>query len=290
METKKTSKNILGKIWYFPLTRIIIGLVACVAAGKIGQIGFDKLLDHTSISHEYKKLISVLVVAVIILLVYINLYRYYEKRKISELSTHKVGKNLLTGILLGFVLQSLTIGVIYLNKGFSVISVNSIAYLIPSLGMITAAIFEETLFRGIIFRITEEKLGSYIALAISALIFGALHLLNPNSTLISGLAIAIEAGLLLGAAYIYTRNLWFPIAIHFAWNFTQSGIYGASTSGGSVTKSLLTTKIAGPVIITGGPFGPEGSVQAVLFCSIATLVLMVLSHRQNKIIKPYWVK
>ena len=156
--------------------------------------------------------------------------------------------------------------------------------------MVTAAIFEEVLFPGIVFRITEEKLGSYIALAVSALIFGALHLLNPNSTLVSGLAVAIEAGLLLGASYMYTRNLWFPIAIHFAWNFTQSGIYGASTSGGAVTKSLLTSKIAGPVMITGGQFGPEGSVQAVIFCSIATVILMVLSHRQNKIIKPYWVK
>jgi membrane protease YdiL (CAAX protease family) len=290
METKKTTKNIWKRIFYFPLTRIIIGLVACVAAVKIGQKGLNKLLDYTAISHEYKNLVSVLAVAVIVLLVYINLYKYYEKRKINELSTDKLAKDLVTGLLLGFVLQSLTIWVIYLNKEFAVISVNSIAYLLPSLGMVTAAIFEEVLFRGILFRITEEKLGSYIALIISAFIFGALHLLNPNSTLISGLAIAIEAGLLLGAAFIYARNLWFPIAIHFAWNFTQSGIYGASTSGGIVTKSLLTSKIAGPVIFSGGQFGPEASVQAVLFCSVATVILMVLNHRQNKIIKPYWAK
>jgi len=290
METKKTSKSIWGKILYFPLTRIIIGLVACIAAGKIGQIGFGKLLDYTSISHEYKTLISGLLAATIILSVYIILYRYYEKRKISELSTDKLAKNLATGVLLGFVLQSLTIGVIYLSKGFAVISVNGIAYLIPSLVTVTGAIFEEVLFRGIIFRITEEKLGSYLALAISALIFGALHLWNPNSTLVSGLAVAIEAGLLLGASYIYTRNLWFPIAIHFAWNFTQSYIYGASTSGRAVAESLLTSKIRGPVIISGGEFGPEGSVQAVIFCLTATIILMVLNHRQNKIIKPYWVK
>src|ERR1700733_728439 len=143
METQKTSKNIWRRIFYFPLTRIIIGLVACVGIGKLGQTGFDKLLDYTAISHEYKTLISGLLAAVIVLLVYINLYKYYEKRKISELSTDNLGKNLLTGVLLGFVLQSLTIGVIYLNKGFSVISVNSIVYLIPSLVMVTGAIFEE---------------------------------------------------------------------------------------------------------------------------------------------------
>jgi len=290
MESKKTRENIWGRIFYFPLTRIIIGLIACAAAVKIGQTIFDKLLDRISISHENKILLSVLVVAIIVLSVYINLYRYYEKRKIAELSTKKLPKYLATGILLGFVLQSLTIGVIYLNKGFSVISVNSVAYVIPSLAMVTAAILEEVLFRGIIFRITEEKLGSYMAPAISALIFGAIHLVNPNSTLVSGLAVAIEAGLLLGAAYIYTRNLWFPIAIHFAWNFTQSGIYGASTSGHAITKSLLTTKIGGSQMISGGQFGPEGSVQALIFCLVATIILLVLSHRQNKIIKPYWVK
>jgi len=290
METKKTLKNIWGKIFYFPLTRIMIGLIACSAAVKIGQTGFDKLLDYISISRENKTLMSVSVVAIIVLLVYISLYRYYEKRKISELSTDKLVRNLVTGISLGFVLQSLTIGVIYLNKGLSVISVNSVGNLIPSLAMVTAAIFEEVIFRGIIFRITEEKLGSYTALAISALIFGAVHLVNANSTLISGLAVAIEAGLLLGAAYIYTRNLWFPIAIHFAWNFTQSGIYGASTSGHAIAKSLLTTKIGGSPMISGGQFGPEGSVQALIFCLIATIILMLLNHRQNKIIKPFWVK
>jgi len=288
METKQT--NLWGRIIYFPLTRIIIGLAACLAAVKIGQTAFDKLLDHISISHECKTLLSVLIVAIIVLSVYINLYRYYEKRKISEFSTGKLVKYLSTGILLGFVLQSLTIVVIYLNKGLLIISVNSMAYLIPSLTMVTAAIFEEVLFRGIIFRITEEKLGSYIALAISAIIFGAIHLVNPNSTLVSGLAVAIEAGLLLGAAYIYTRNLWFPIAIHFAWNFTQSGIYGASTSGHAITKSLLTTKIGGSPMISGGQFGPEGSVQALIFCLTATIILLVLSHGQNKIIVPSWVK
>ena len=151
-----------------------------------------------------------------------------------------------------------------------------------------SAIFEEILFRGIICRLIEEKLGSYISLAISALLFGALHILNPNSSIFAALGLAIQAGLLLGAAYIYSKNLWFPIALHFAWNFTQSGIFGASTSGHAISKSLFTTKIEGTELITGGQFGPEGSIQATLFCLIATIILLILSHRQNKIIKPYW--
>jgi len=152
----------------------------------------------------------------------------------------------------------------------------------------TAAISEEILIRGILFRHLEEKLGSYIALAISALIFGALHLANPNSSLVAGIGIALQAGVLLGAAFIYSKNLWFPIALHFAWNFTQSGIFGARTSGNEMSKSFLTTKIEGSEIITGGEFGPEGSIQATLFCLIAAITLMALNVKQNKIVAPYW--
>ena len=87
-------------------------------------------------------------------------------------------------------------------------------------------------------------------------------------------------------AYIYARNLWFPIAIHFAWNFMQSGIFGAITSGNEKTSGLLTTKITGNQLITGGEFGPEGTIQAIIFCVLAGIILLQLS--KNKIIQPYW--
>ncbi|MBC7867564.1 MAG: CPBP family intramembrane metalloprotease, partial [Gloeobacteraceae cyanobacterium ES-bin-316] len=203
-------------------------------------------------------------------------------RGINELSTRGLARNLLVGIGLGILLQSLTILVIYLKGGFTVSSVNNIVLILPSFVMaFTSAIFEEILFRGIVFRITEEKLGSYWALFISALIFGAMHLANPHSSVLASLGLAIQAGLLLAAAYIFARNLWFPIAIHFAWNFMQSGIFGVSTSGNAMGKSLLTTKIQGAEWFTGGLFGPEGSIQATVFCFIAAAILMLLSHRNK---------
>ncbi|MEO8150998.1 MAG: CPBP family intramembrane glutamic endopeptidase [Bacteroidia bacterium] len=284
------NKSLGKRILNTSLTKIIVGLVACVGIVSILQIGIKELLNRSPLNKDYQNLIGGAIVAVIVLVIYTTLYRFYEKRKITELSGNNLAQNLLTGILLGAVLQSLTILVIYLNNGFEIISVNSFLYILPSLTMaFTAAIFEEVLFRGIIFRIAEEKLGSYMALGISAIIFGAIHLANPNSSFIAAAGLAIQAGLLLGAAYIYSKNLWFPIALHFAWNFTQSGIFGAATSGNAISKSLITSKISGSEIITGGQFGPEGSVQATLFCLIATIILMFLNHRQNKIVKPYWM-
>ena len=279
----------LQKVLNFFVVKILVALSFCISIVILVQLGLSKLLALTSTSKEEKILWVGIAVALLSVSTYVFLFRFYEKRNIIELSTKKLFQNLLVGISLGVVLQSLTILVIYLKGGFTVSSVNSIILVLPSFVMaFTSAIFEEILFRGIVFRITEEKLGSYWALFISALIFGAMHLANPHSSVLASLGLAIQAGLLLAAAYIFARNLWFPIAIHFAWNFTQSGIFGVSTSGNSMGKSLLTTKINGAEWFTGGLFGPEGSVQATIFCLIAAVVLILMSHRQQKIARASW--
>lgn len=284
-------KNIGQKILHFPLTKVLVGLIFCGVIIGIGQFLIQKILELTNFDIDTKNLIEGIFAAILAIISYSFLFKFYEKREISEFSKKGIIKNLAVGFVLGATLQSLTILVIYLKGGYSIISLNPILFIIPPLTLsITSAIIEETLFRGIIFRIPEQKLGSYISLLISALIFGALHLGNPNSSLSAGIGLAIQAGLLLGAAYIYSRNLWFPIAIHFAWNFTQSAIFGANVSGNTVSKTLITSKIEGAEWFTGGQFGPEGSVQATIFCLIATIVLLILSHKEGKIIKPYWKK
>jgi len=287
METEGIGRKVL----HSPLTKILIGIIVVATVYAAGQFYLNELFKQISITEWLRYLIIGVVSAFLVVAVYIILFRSYEKRKITELSIKGIGKHLGPGILLGVVLQSLTILVIYLSGGFTVVSVNSILLVVPALTLsFSAAIFEEVFFRGIIFRVTEEKLGSYLALLISALIFGALHLANPNSSLIVAVGLVIQAGLLLAAAYIYTRNLWFPIAIHFAWNFTQAGIFGAAVSGNALGRSLLTSKIEGPSWITGGSFGPEGSIQATLFCLVPTVIILILSRRQKKMISPYWRK
>ncbi|WP_029271492.1 CPBP family intramembrane glutamic endopeptidase [Flavobacterium sp. KJJ] len=279
------------KIFNFPLTKIVLALIVCLVFINIGQAIAGKLLLLTPIDRDLRNLIKGIIVSALALTSYIIFFKKYEKREITEFALKGLGRNLIIGILIGVVLQSLTIWIIYINGGYMVTAVNPVSFIvIPITVAFTGAIIEEILVRGILFRVMEEKLGSYAALFISALIFGALHLVNLHATLLSGLSVAIEAGLLLGAAYIYSRNLWFPIALHFAWNFMQSGIFGAITSGNEKGTSLLVSKIEGSAWITGGEFGPEGSIQALLFCSVGTIILLALSHKENKIIKPYWKK
>lgn len=283
METITKKQRILRA----PLTRILLGILVCFIAFILAQQLTGKILDFTSLDKNFRNLIKGIISSAAVIYAYTYFYKKYEKRTIKEFSTQAIATNILFGSSIGVLLQSLTILVIMAGADFEIVFVNPISdMIIPFTVAFSVAIFEEILIRGIIFRIVEEKLGSYISLFITAIIFGALHLANPNSTLLSGVYVGIEAGFLMGAAYIYARNLWFPIAIHSAWNFMQSGIFGAISSGNEKTSSLLTTKITGNQFITGGAFGPEGTIQAVIFCVLAAVILLLLS--KNKIIRPYW--
>ncbi len=267
------------------ILRIVLGLLLCFITFIITQQLTSKLLDLFSINKDFRNLIKGIVASSAVLLVYKSFYQKIEKRDVVELSGAGSLKPISVGILIGAGLQCLTILVIYFFGNFQVISINSFSSLITALSVaFSVAIFEEILLRGIIFRITEEKLGSYVSLMLSGIIFGGVHLMNPSSTLLSTLCIGL-VGIVFGAAYIYSRSLWLPIAIHFSWNFMQSGIFGAVTSGNEKTNSLFSTTITGPELITGGNFGPEGTLQATLFWLIVLIIFMIVITKQNKLIK-----
>jgi len=145
------------------------------------------------------------------------------------------------------------------------------------------------MMRGIIFRIIEESLGTWIALVLSAILFGAMHLGNPNATVSSALAIALEAGLLLAACYVLTRRLWLAIGLHLAWNFTQGGIFGVAVSG-TTPMGILQSTLTGPDFLSGGAFGAEASIFAVVVCTSGFIFVIVKAYRKGHITKPYWLR
>lgn len=278
------------RLAHFPLVKIIVGLLAIFIAIGIVQSIVDLLLNALNIHGQWASLILNISIAAASVTAYYFLYKFYEKRTISELSTKLLATNLGGGILLGFGLMSMVILTMYIFGCYKIMSISTTLVVIPMLAMsIVSGISEEILIRGVLFRIIEEKLGSYIAIAITAIVFGLLHIWNPNSSIYASLSIAIEAGILLAAAYVFTRNLWFPIAIHFMWNFSQGWIYGASVSGTETAGALVNAEFSGSPLITGGSFGPEASIPAIVFCSIASVYLLVMSHKRNNIVRPFWV-
>ncbi len=218
--------------------------------------------------------------ALAILLAYALLVRAMEHRWAGEIAPARAPAGLIGGALLGLalfgsviaILTALGIAHVTATPGQSLLAAGNMAVL--------AAVGEELIVRGALFRITEEMFGTLVALIVSAVFFGAIHLANPGATLASGVAIMLEAGLLLAACYVLTRDLWLAIGLHFGWNFTEGGIFGAAVSGGQF-KGLYHTTLTGPDLLTGGAFGAEGSVVAVGVCVAAALVLMTAAIRRG---------
>lgn len=203
-----------------------------------------------------------------------GLYRYFE-RLYRKCNTQPVGrilsrKGILSdtaeGLVIGFVYFVLVVALMMLIGVYSIKSwqFNGTQLLIWFFGYLVVAVGEECVFRGIMFRLIDERWGFWVAIIVSSLIFGLLHWTNENGTFFTGIAIAIEAGLLLGAAYKYSGSLWLPIGIHWAWNFTQGDVFGFAVSGSDGETSIITPQITGPEILTGGAFGAESSIISIV--------------------------
>lgn len=234
-------------------------------------------------------LLSLFIASVLGWAAYALYTRWVERRSASEFGRPGALKELAAGLLIGAGVFGATLGVIALFGGYRITGTRSDlqVLLIPFCVSFAAATIEEILFRGVIFRLLEESLGTWIALAISAALFGFGHLASPHSTVFTMVAIALEAGVMLGAAYVLTRRLWLAIGIHAAWNFTQSGIFSVPTSGIPM-NGVFVGNLSGPAWLSGGAFGAEASVVAIVLCSAVGAALLVLAHRRGGFIAPFW--
>lgn len=223
--------------------------------------------------------------AVLAVLVYGWVVRRTEHRPSTEVAREGAGAAIGRGVLIGVAMFGAVIANIALLGDYKV---NGLATVTGALGLAgfaaAAAVTEELMFRGVLFRIVEERTGTWIALALTSVLFGASHLFNPDASLWGAIAIAIEAGGMLAAAYAATRNLWVPIGLHFGWNFAESGIFSTEVSGNDTQKGLLDSVTSGSKLVTGGDFGPEGSVYSVLFGLVLTIVFMWLAHRRGNLV------
>ncbi|HEX4945750.1 MAG TPA: CPBP family intramembrane glutamic endopeptidase [Blastocatellia bacterium] len=137
-----------------------------------------------------------------------------------------------------------------------------------------AAAFEELLFRGYPFQtLLRGGVAPVIPILVLSIFFGAMHLGNPNSTTFSTVN-TILAGIWLAVAYLKTRSLWFPTALHLGWNWMMGAFYGIPISGLKLIRYpvFLATNEA-PLWLTGGSYGCEGGVAATLVLMVATLII-----------------
>ena len=144
-------------------------------------------------------------------------------------------------------------------------------------------VVEEVIFRGILFRLIADKWNIAVGLTTSSLLFGLAHLGNPGATLWAALAIALASGWLFGMAYAYHQTIWVPIGMHWAWNYLEGGVFGCAVSGTPLDyRPLITPKISGTDLLSGGAFGPEASIICVAIGMGISIVYTVLYIKKRK--------
>lgn len=192
---------------------------------------------------------------------YIGYGRMVERRAVTELATPGLAREWALGALCGAGLYT-ACAVILMGLGiYQVEGLNPLVFLLPNL-----------------------------AIAVAGAVFGLVHLANPGATLGGAIYISIEAGILLSAAYLVTRRLWICIGFHMAWNYFQSAVFSGAVSGAVSDPGLLKARIEGPDWLTGGSFGMEHSVVALVLCTTAGMILLRVAMRRGHMVPLVWTR
>ncbi|WP_265571115.1 CPBP family intramembrane glutamic endopeptidase [Sphingomicrobium nitratireducens] len=283
------TKPMWRKIVDFPLVAMLIALAIMLALSFVtGRIG---PYVQSAVPAPYDLLVGAFIVIGLGYAAYKLVIRHLGEIKRDDLRSEHALRDLGLGVGGSFLLMSAIVGVAALFDVYNIIGeggFDGFVYILAGGGLI-AGFMEELVFRGILFRWIEEFLGSWAALAITALLFGFAHQMNDNATTFSSIAIAVEAGLLLGAAYMLTRSLWLAIGIHFGWNVTQGFVFDVPVSGHDV-EGLVTAKMSGPELLSGGAFGLEASLIALVLATAAGLWLLMKAVRKGEVMQPWWVR
>ncbi len=250
-------------------------------------VGFSQKLFQQFLSPAWGPLAA----ALVFLLAYVAGGRWIERRRIYELAPRPAAGEFLGGLFTGCMLFATVMGVLWLAKAYDVTGVAPPQGIGPAVALaVMAGVVEELIFRGVLFRLSETIVGTWGGLLFTSALFGLAHLGNRGATWTSGLAIMLEAGVLLGAAYVATERLWLPIGLHIAWNFTEGSVFGMSVSGNSLGAGMVQGSLHGPVLLTGGQFGPEASIVAVVLCFFVALLFLRKGWHSSHIVPPAWTQ
>ena len=287
MTYRRRPPGLLARITRFPPIRIVLFVAAIGGALWLQRVvagGLAGVLGGWWPTAAVGVVLSILVVH----FAYRGMTWLLEERAADELALDGASRETAAGIVVGAACLTLTVVLVAGFGYYHVESVGAWTALLTAFGIAaTSGYIEEVIFRGVLFRIVEEGLGTWAAFAISVGFFGAAHLSNPNATLYGAAAIGIEAGVLLGAAYILTRRLWLAIGIHFGWNFMQAGVFGPNLSGHEV-GSVLESRLSGPDLLSGGALGVEGSLFAVVVCAGLSALFLMKARRRGQFVPPFW--
>jgi len=279
----------MNKLLQSPLVRIVVAILFITIGFIAAQLALNFLRPVLSITDiGTAQILAFILFAPLTYFAYSLYVRLVEKREISELGFSNAPQEFGLGALIGFGLFTSIILILWLMglyhvSGFEFIFIPFIG---AWLGAIVSALVQELIFRAVIYRITEEWLGTWWALGISALLFGLIHLTSEGATILSALGVALQAGLVLAAVYALTHRLWMALGLHMAWDFANGGIFGVGIAGqsGEALKGLLQASLSGPDLLTGGKLGVEASVVSLVVVFIAGVIILRKTQQNGRFI------
>ena len=257
---------------------IIVGIFQLVGA-YLMDFDYENLnLQKTS---EQQLIIQLFTFLGTVLIIWLFV-KYIDKEKFIDIGFHWKNRiyDFWTGLLIGFMIMLLGFGFLELihEIQFQGIEFDFKKITFSILLFILVALAEEILFRGYILKNLMNSFNKYWALLISSVIFSLTHGFNPNINLI-GFTNIFLSGILLGITYIHTKNLWFPIALHFSWNFFQT-MLGFNVSGQN-TYSMIKFSRNENTYLNGGSFGFEGSLLSIFAISIVVIAIIIYYNRKK---------
>lgn len=282
-------KPLWRRIVDYPLVAMLIAIAIVIVCFTIGLLSGQYLLPPIpGFTRDMKfELMSI----PLLLLAYKLIIRHLGEHPRDDYRDPRAVRNLGLGLAAGLLVFSVAVAIAAVLGIYRITGEGDLAGLLAALigPALFAAISEELMFRGILFRWLEDWGGSWVALLLTSALFGCAHLLNPHASPIAAIGIAFEAGVMLGASYMLTRSLWMPMGLHAAWNFAQGEIYDIPVSGTPV-HGVLTAHLSGPPLLTGNGFGLEASLIAIGVATVFGLWLLWLAIQNGQLVQPRWVR
>lgn len=263
---------------------VVVAYNAAVKASLMALAALGHLrLASTSDAPASLKLLAAVVGCLALVAVYWMAVGLGERRKASELDLKRAPLDLLLGLALGAALMAAIVGTLWL-PGWVVIEPRPIDRVALALrDSLRSGVLEELVLRLVIFRLLWRAFGVWPALVGAALLFGALHMANPDASPFAAACLIAGEGIGI-ALYLLTGRIWAAIGMHAAWNFTQGWIFGAVVSGTTdIAGGPLTLHPASgvPAALSGGGFGPEASWAALIVSLAASAALLLAAWRRG---------
>lgn len=287
MINQEKAKEILKKVGWFLLEALaflgialVIGLIIFGVLAAIGVFD-DVSMENKVLNNPWEMLWSEFIPQAIALtssLILVRKYIFKPYDIITGLEFPNALKDFGIGYLIAFLLVTIGFFILLFSGNLDIMNVSwsGILFFGFLLLFLVQSYVEELVFRSFLIPTLSKKFGAVVALIVSSLLFSALHGSNPGVSNLGLCNIAL-GGLVMGLLFIRYQNIWAPLGLHAGWNFVQSVIYDFEVSGFD-TYSLLTVKELGGNVWTGGEFGYEGSLMALIL-QIAISIWMIYRYQ-----------